>query len=304
MMHTPENEQHTDEDKADQLLPTQIDRQSLINIFIEYFNIGIKEGFTLSQVKVFCLILSCIYSITTNPSHIYIRNSQLEGDSQQRDIYIIGEELVREGIDIIIIEMLYHSVVFQPPQFGRRIVDVGNVQQPISYEQWRCKQKNIDDKEKYQLNIQSTTKIEIIDKYQYWPQIGFKRLNEQSSSSSLQPSSTTIPPLLEQGYRTLLLKTLGNLCYSTIEGPQHIRQINAFPLILTLTNYDDSNPFMREAAIWTMRNATLGNKENSDLVASMTSSGSIRTDLGIDEQSVDPEMESDIKDEKEVIQSK
>jgi hypothetical protein len=110
-----------------------------------------------------------------------------------------------------------------------------------------------------------------------------------SSGLGIKKSLTIKSSSLYYGYRTILTKLLSNIIYfnsveiaqlaqtevrssssapiSDTDSPSSTSPISPFsprvscfsiPLILGLTNHDDNNPFIREAAVWALRAMTLG----------------------------------------------
>ncbi|RUS32086.1 Ataxin-10 domain-containing protein [Jimgerdemannia flammicorona] len=63
-----------------------------------------------------------------------------------------------------------------------------------------------------------------------------------------------------------VVRVLGNLA----AGDQAIRQLGGISLVLNQCNIDDANPYIREHAIFALRNLLAGNAENQALIAEMT----------------------------------
>ncbi|KAI9104504.1 spinocerebellar ataxia type 10 protein domain-containing protein [Phlyctochytrium arcticum] len=75
------------------------------------------------------------------------------------------------------------------------------------------------------------------------------------------------------GVKTEAVKVLSNLAYEAVEVQDEIRRIGGMPIILSLCQIDDYNPFIKEQAIFCIRNLCDGNLANQELVASLQPMG-------------------------------
>ncbi|KAJ3300136.1 hypothetical protein HK104_004056 [Borealophlyctis nickersoniae] len=92
-----------------------------------------------------------------------------------------------------------------------------------------------------------------------------------------KPGGKQEPP--KEGNRGLfmvksdIVKVVGNLAYEAKEVQDEFRRIGAMPMILDQCNIDDNNPFIKENAIFALRNLCDGNFENQSIIAAMEARG-------------------------------
>jgi hypothetical protein len=89
------------------------------------------------------------------------------------------------------------------------------------------------------------------------------------------------------GYRTLILRILGNMCYNSKENQNLVRNLDGIPLVLNHCYTDDRNPYLREWGVFCVRNLTEENLENQELISKYQAlqiapeSQSLLNDLGV-----------------------
>ena len=75
------------------------------------------------------------------------------------------------------------------------------------------------------------------------------------------------------GQRRNLTRLVGNLVWGHEESQAGLRRMEGLQLLLGLTKLDANNPFIREWALFAMRNALIDNEENQQVVASLQAQG-------------------------------
>ncbi|KZT01323.1 uncharacterized protein LAESUDRAFT_664148 [Laetiporus sulphureus 93-53] len=63
-----------------------------------------------------------------------------------------------------------------------------------------------------------------------------------------------------------LVRLLGILCSENRDVQDRVREAGGIPVVMNLCVIDDQNPYLKEHAIFTLRNILHGNKENQDVV--------------------------------------
>jgi len=63
-----------------------------------------------------------------------------------------------------------------------------------------------------------------------------------------------------------IVKVIGNMAYENNIIQDEVRKLGGIPLILNQCNIDDNNPYIREYAIFAIRNLLIRNPENQKLV--------------------------------------
>jgi ataxin-10 len=66
-----------------------------------------------------------------------------------------------------------------------------------------------------------------------------------------------------------LVRLIGNLCYKNEPNQHLVREKEGIPAILSTCNIDDLNPFIRECAVFAIRNLCEGNIENQALISQL-----------------------------------
>jgi len=80
-----------------------------------------------------------------------------------------------------------------------------------------------------------------------------------------------------KGYRRDLVATLGNVMFEKRHIQDEIRRQDGILLLLQQCITDDDNPFLKEWAIWTLRNLLEGNLENQKVVAELEVQGPVNS---------------------------
>jgi len=86
-----------------------------------------------------------------------------------------------------------------------------------------------------------------------------------SSSSSTSSSSTTDDSRLH--FHRDVVRLLGNLCWKHRRNQDAVRDLNGVPAVLNSFNIDESSPFVRQWAVFALRNLCEDNLENQEVVA-------------------------------------
>ena len=88
-------------------------------------------------------------------------------------------------------------------------------------------------------------------------------------------ASSSSKPCPYKGFRRDMVAVIGNCAYQRKHVQDEIRHRNGIFLLLQQCVTDEDNPFLREWAIWSMRNLLEGNAENQRVVAELELQGSV-----------------------------
>ncbi|XP_056653596.1 ataxin-10 isoform X1 [Monodelphis domestica] len=75
------------------------------------------------------------------------------------------------------------------------------------------------------------------------------------------------------GFKSYLIRLIGNLCYKDKNNQDKVYQLDGIPLILDSCSIDDNNPFLNQWVVYAIRNLTEQNKRNQELIAKMENHG-------------------------------
>ncbi|XP_067161194.1 ataxin-10 isoform X4 [Apteryx mantelli] len=75
------------------------------------------------------------------------------------------------------------------------------------------------------------------------------------------------------GFKSHLIRLIGNLCYKNKENQDKVCQLDGIPLILDNCSIDDNNPFVNQWAVYAIRNLTEQNERNQELIAQVEERG-------------------------------
>ncbi|CAO2601356.1 Atxn10 [Lemmus lemmus] len=78
---------------------------------------------------------------------------------------------------------------------------------------------------------------------------------------------------MTEGFKSHLIRLIGNLCYKNKENQDKVNELDGIPLILDSSNIDDNNPFMMQWVVYAVRNLTEDNSQNQDFIAKMEEQG-------------------------------
>ncbi|EGF83378.1 hypothetical protein BATDEDRAFT_84926 [Batrachochytrium dendrobatidis JAM81] len=88
-----------------------------------------------------------------------------------------------------------------------------------------------------------------------------------------------------------IMKVIANITYTSQQAQNEIRMCDGIPLVLSNCVIDDLNPYLREYALFAVRNLTKNNRENQMLIASLEARkvvpNEILTEMGV-EAAIDP----------------
>ncbi|KAF0354774.1 Essential cytoplasmic protein Ctr86 [Gigaspora margarita] len=76
-----------------------------------------------------------------------------------------------------------------------------------------------------------------------------------------------------------IIKVIGNMAYNNSFVQDEVRKLGGIPLILNQCNIDDNNPYIREHAIFALRNLLINNSENQKLVKELEPIAPVQTDV-------------------------
>ncbi|XP_030395458.1 ataxin-10 isoform X2 [Gopherus evgoodei] len=88
------------------------------------------------------------------------------------------------------------------------------------------------------------------------------------------------------GFKSHLIRLIGNLCYKNKENQDKVYRLDGIPLILDNCSIDDNNPFVNQWAVYAIRNLTEQNERNQEVIAQMEQQGladnSILKNMGLE----------------------
>ncbi|EGZ25675.1 hypothetical protein PHYSODRAFT_485491, partial [Phytophthora sojae] len=93
--------------------------------------------------------------------------------------------------------------------------------------------------------------------------------NTRAAGSSAQPLSSGEP----FGYRSGLIRVIGNLSYRHTDHQDLVREQGYLPLFLNHCNIDETNPMIREWSLVTLRNLCEGNEANQSYINALRPQG-------------------------------
>ncbi|XP_062502373.1 ataxin-10-like [Corticium candelabrum] len=100
-----------------------------------------------------------------------------------------------------------------------------------------------------------------------------------NASAQEKVAATSLPVDCGSSIKRDLVRLIGNLCYQNQTNQCKVREIGGIPAILSACNIDDSNPFIREWAVFAIRNLCDGNVENQALISQLEQQGMVDSPL-------------------------
>ncbi|DAZ96299.1 TPA: hypothetical protein N0F65_008332 [Lagenidium giganteum] len=98
-----------------------------------------------------------------------------------------------------------------------------------------------------------------------------RRHHNATNAPSATP--TTDGPAEPFGYRSAMIRVVGNLCYRHKKHQDLVREDGFLPLLLNLCNIDETNPMIREWALVALRNVCEGNEANQAYISALRPQG-------------------------------
>merc|ERR1719193_828834 len=92
-------------------------------------------------------------------------------------------------------------------------------------------------------------------------------LGSSSSSSSSSFSSASSSSGRREHFHRDVVRLLGNLCWKNRRNQDTVRDLQGIPAVLSSFNIDESSPFVRQWAVFALRNLCEDNFENQEVVA-------------------------------------
>lgn len=111
----------------------------------------------------------------------------------------------------------------------------------------------------------------VIDVLRVIHEVGKESTNIFSPSDSLKAEGDI--EHMTEGFKSHLIRLIGNLCYKNKENQDKVNELDGIPLILDSSNIDDNNPFMMQWVVYAVRNLTEDNSQNQDVIAKMEEQG-------------------------------
>lgn len=96
--------------------------------------------------------------------------------------------------------------------------------------------------------------------------------SQNFTSFSGEAGSSPHSPVIS--FKAHLIRLIGNLCHNNTCNQNKFRELEGIPLILDNCTIDSNNPFIKQWAIFAIRNLLENNYENQELVASLEKRGS------------------------------
>ncbi|XP_063998897.1 ataxin-10 isoform X2 [Pogoniulus pusillus] len=72
-----------------------------------------------------------------------------------------------------------------------------------------------------------------------------------------------------EGFKSHLIRLIGNLCYRNKGNQDKVYELDGIPLILDNCSIDDNNPFVKQWAVFAIRNLTEQNERNQEFIAQL-----------------------------------
>ncbi|KAI8800249.1 spinocerebellar ataxia type 10 protein domain-containing protein [Cladochytrium replicatum] len=89
------------------------------------------------------------------------------------------------------------------------------------------------------------------------------------NNASADPSASACSLSLVPPMKTEAVRVIGNVSYGCQCVQDEVRRLGGLILVLELCNYDESNPYIREHAIFAIRNLCEANTENQNVIAQL-----------------------------------
>ncbi|KAJ3041651.1 hypothetical protein HDV00_008928 [Rhizophlyctis rosea] len=109
--------------------------------------------------------------------------------------------------------------------------------------------------------------------HKYIPRTKLSKTSPSPSSSPPPTSRFSNPPCANPEdfgmLKTDIIKVIGNFSYEAREVQDQFRELEAIPLVLGQCNIDEYNPFLKEHAIFAIRNLCDGNAENQKIIEAL-----------------------------------
>lgn len=99
-----------------------------------------------------------------------------------------------------------------------------------------------------------------------------RKVSEEGGQRSLE----TDPAF---GFKRDLVRLLGNLCWNHKSNQDEVRELDGIALILDCTSIDERNEFIKEWALFALRNLCSDNRENQAYLSKVDRNGPIQADL-------------------------
>ncbi|RQM16112.1 hypothetical protein DD237_005030 [Peronospora effusa] len=116
--------------------------------------------------------------------------------------------------------------------------------------------------------------------------------NYRATKSTLQPQTNGEP----LGYRSRLIRVIGNLCFRHTYHQDLIRDEGYLPLFLNHCNIDETNPLVREWSLVALRNLCEGNEANQSFINALRPQGmDAASDTALEKAKVRVHIEEDGK---------
>ncbi|CAI5740853.1 unnamed protein product [Peronospora destructor] len=114
----------------------------------------------------------------------------------------------------------------------------------------------------------------------------------RATGSALQPQTNGEP----LGYRSRLIRVIGNLCFRHTYYQDLIRNEGYLPLFLNHCNIDETNPLVREWSLVALRNLCEGNEANQSYINELRPQGmDAASDISLEKAKVRAHIEEDGK---------
>ncbi|CAG8807067.1 29294_t:CDS:2, partial [Racocetra persica] len=102
----------------------------------------------------------------------------------------------------------------------------------------------------------------------------FPRVTKAASSPSLQQGISEFAYIKRD-----IIRVIGNMAYDNCSVQDEVRRLGGISLVLNQCNIDDNNPYIREHAIFALRNLLINNSENQKLVKELEPIAPVQNDV-------------------------
>jgi ataxin-10 len=115
----------------------------------------------------------------------------------------------------------------------------------------------------------------------------------RSGAAAATPAALPVTEPL--GYRSAIIRVVGNLTYRHTDHQDLVRDGGFLPLFLNHCNIDESNPLLREWSLVALRNLCEGNAANQTYINELRPQGIDRASVNLDAMNVDATLGDDGK---------
>jgi len=95
-------------------------------------------------------------------------------------------------------------------------------------------------------------------------------------------------------FKNDIITIISGICYNCKQVQDEIRELGGLPLVLANCNIDNNNPYIKERAVFAIRNLCYRNPENQKIIESLEAKG-VDKSVNLDEMGIDAEIDENGK---------